>query len=99
MLERDRLCEVVWVEDPRARSTPPGSGALLYSRRKHKGLDEAGAMALAVQPVIFGAGLVALGHADAGVTGAAHATADVIRAGLFCLGTAPRPFRSSRRCS
>src|SRR5688572_5081863 len=38
---------------------------------------------------MFGAGLVALGHADAGVTGAAHATADVIRAGLWCLGTAP----------
>jgi phosphate acetyltransferase len=88
MLERDRLCEVVWVEDPRHDPRLQEVATLLYSRRKHKGVDEAGAMALAVQPVIFGAGLVALGHADAGVTGAAHATADVIRAGLFCLGTA-----------
>lgn len=88
ILERDQLCEVVWVEDPCHDPRLDEVAALLYSRRKHKGLDEVGAMALAAQPVMFGAGLVALGHADAGVTGAAHATADVIRAGLFCLGTA-----------
>jgi phosphate acetyltransferase len=88
MLERDHLCEVVWVDDPRLDPRIDEVAALLYSRRKHKGLDEVGAMALAAQPVMFGAGLVALGHADAGVTGAVHATADVIRAGLFCLGTA-----------
>jgi phosphate acetyltransferase len=52
-------------------------------------MSEAEALALAAEPVMFGAGLLALGHADAGVTGAAHATADVIRAGLYCLGTAP----------
>ncbi|MDO8349038.1 MAG: phosphate acyltransferase [Planctomycetota bacterium] len=89
MLERDGLCEVVWVEDPRAHPLLPEVAALLYHRRKHKGVDEVAALALAVQPIVFGAGLVALGHADAGVTGAAHATAEVIRAGLLCLGTAP----------
>ncbi|MEO6596057.1 MAG: phosphate acyltransferase [Planctomycetota bacterium] len=87
-LERDRLCEVVWVEDPREDPRLVDIAALIYRRRKHKGLDDVGAMALAVQPVMFGAGLIALGHADAGVAGARNATADVIRAGLYCLGTA-----------
>ena len=89
MLERDGLCEVVWVEDPRADARLAAVAALLHERRKQKGLSEAQARELAAQPVVFGAGLVALGHADAGVTGAAHATAEVIRAGLLCLGTAP----------
>lgn len=89
LLERDHLCDVVWVDDPATDPRLPEVARLLHERRKHKGLGEAEAQALAAQPVMFGAGLVALGHADAGVTGAAHATADVIRAGLFCLGTAP----------
>ena len=88
LLEADGLCEVVWVDDPQTDPRLPEVARLLHERRKHKGLGEAEARALAAQPVMFGAGLVALGHADAGVTGAAHATADVIRAGLFCLGTA-----------
>jgi phosphate acetyltransferase len=79
---------VVWVDDPSRDPRRHEVAQLLHSRRKHKGLSEAEALTLATQPVMFGAGLVALGHADAGVTGAAHATADVIRAGLFCLGTA-----------
>jgi phosphate acetyltransferase len=88
-LERDRLADVVWVEDPRRDPRLPAVAALLHERRRAKGLTEPQALELAAQPVMFGAGLVALGHADAGVTGAAHATANVIRAGLFCLGTAP----------
>lgn len=89
LLEADGLCDVVWVDDPKADPRLPEVARLLHERRKHKGLSEVDARTLAAQPVMFGAGLVALGHADAGVTGAAHATADVIRAGLFCLGTAP----------
>lgn len=88
LLEAQGLCEVVWVDDPRRDPRLPEVAKLLHTRRRHKGLGEAEAQALASQPVMFGAGLVALGHADAGVTGACHATADVIRAGLFCLGTA-----------
>ena len=88
-LEAEGLCEVIWVEDPAHDPRRSEVANLLLSRRRHKGLTAEAAHALAAQPVMFGAGLVALGHADAGVTGAAHATADVIRAGLFCLGTAP----------
>ncbi len=89
LLTRDGLCEVVWVEDPTRDRRLPEVARLLHERRRHKGLTEAEANTLAAQPAMFGAGLVALGHADGGVCGAAHATADVIRAGLFCLGTAP----------
>jgi phosphate acetyltransferase len=88
LLEREQLCQVIWVPDPAHDPRLPEVAQLLHERRRHKGLTEAEAHTLAAQPVMFGAGLVALGHADAGVTGAAHATADVIRAGLFCLGTA-----------
>ena len=89
LLERDKLCDVVWIDDPRRDPRLPEVALLLHERRKDKGLSEADARHLAAAPTMFGAGLLALGHADAGVTGAAHATADVIRAGLYCLGTAP----------
>lgn len=89
LLLRDRLADVVWVDDPARDPRCADVAQLLIERRRHKGLGADEARALAAQPLFFGAGLVALGHADAGVAGAAHATADVIRAGLFCLGTAP----------
>lgn len=83
------LAEVVWVEqpadDPRLRAV----ASHIHARRKAKGMSEAEALVLAKDPIFFAAGLVALGHADASVGGAIHATAHVIRAGLFCVGTAP----------
>ncbi|MBL8724964.1 MAG: phosphate acetyltransferase [Planctomycetes bacterium] len=89
LLQRDQLCEVVWVPEPAADARHAAVVELLLQRRGAKGLTAAAAATLASDPVVFGAGLVALGHADAGVTGAAHATAAVIRAGLHCIGTAP----------
>lgn len=88
-VEAEGLAEVVWVPDPSADPRFDEVAALVHERRKHKGVSEADASALAAQPLVFGAGLCALGHADCGVSGAAHATADVIRAGLTCLGTSP----------
>ncbi|MCK5944580.1 MAG: hypothetical protein KAI24_21510, partial [Planctomycetes bacterium] len=88
VIERERLGEVVWVEQPRAHPRFDAVAAHVLDRRKHKGVDEAKARELAAQPLVFGAGLCALGDADCGVSGAAHATPDVIRAGLTCLGTA-----------
>ena len=90
---RDRIVaeglgEVVWVDDPAADPRLDDVAGLVYGRRKHKGVTEEQARVLAAQPLVFGAALCALGHADCGVSGAAHATADVIRAGLTCLGTA-----------
>ena len=87
LLERDGLAQVVWVADPAADPRLPEVARHIHARRKHKGVDEVEAARLARDPNWFGASLIALGYADAGVTGAAHATADVIRAGLSCLGT------------
>lgn len=61
---------------------------LLLERRGNKGLQLAAAQELAKDPVMAGAAWVALGRADAMVGGAVAATADVIRAGLWCVGCA-----------
>jgi phosphate acetyltransferase len=88
-IEREGLGRVVWVDDPQSDSRFDEVAAHVLARRQHKGVTREQAHELAAQPLIFGAGLLALGHADCGVSGAAHSTADVIRAGLICLGTAP----------
>ena len=74
--------------DPTAHEHFDAVANHLHERRAHKGLDLEGARRQAAHPLWFGAGLVALGHAEASVAGAAHATADVIRAGLQMVGTA-----------
>ncbi len=87
-LERDGLAEIVWVEDP---ASDPRFGEVtrhILARRAKKGVDEAQARELAADRLYFAASLVALGHADASVAGAAHSTASVIRAGIHCVGTA-----------
>jgi phosphate acetyltransferase len=61
----------------------------LRSRRPEKIRDGVHAIELATEPLNFGAGLVALGEADACIGGAVHSTADVIRSALWAIGTAP----------
>jgi phosphate acetyltransferase len=63
--------------------------AHIHRLRGPKGVTEAGAAALAADPLYFAASLIALGHADAGVAGSVAATPKVIRAGIHCLGMAP----------
>ena len=62
---------------------------LLRERRPDRVRDGVHALDLAADPLRFGAGLVALGEADACVAGAAHPTADVLRAALWAIGLAP----------
>ncbi len=88
LLERERWCQVVWIDDPAQHRHFPDVAEHLYHRRRHKGVDAVQAAAMARDRLNFAAGLVALGHADGAVSGAASATADVIRAGLHGLGTA-----------
>lgn len=85
------LCEVVWVEDPASHDLRPAVADHILARRRAKGMTPEGAQELAKDPLHFAAGLVALGHADGAVSGAAHSTASVIRAGLTCLGAKPAP--------
>jgi phosphate acetyltransferase len=76
-------------EDPTTHPEFENVAGHLHQRRRAKGLDLDRARQLARDPLWFGAGLVALGHADLSVAGAATATGDVIRAGLQMVGTAP----------
>jgi phosphate acetyltransferase len=89
-LATDRLARVTLLErrvtaDPRLERV----AQLLAERGPHKVRDAAHARELAADPVRFAAGLVALGEADAAVAGAATPTADVLRAALWAIGTAP----------
>ncbi len=61
----------------------------LRARRPDRVRDGVHALDLAADPVRFGAGLVALGEAEACVAGAVHPTADVLRAALWAIGLAP----------
>jgi len=75
----------------RAPASDPSLAAvadLLAARKPDKVRGRAAGLALAQDPLRFAAGLVALGEADATVGGAAHTTADVMRAALWAVGPA-----------
>ena len=61
----------------------------LRARRPDRVRDGVEALDLASDPLNFAAGLVALGEADACVAGAVRPSADVVRAALWAIGTAP----------
>lgn len=84
-LVRAELIRAPDADDPRVGRV----AAHLLARRAHKGLREEEAARLARDPLYFADGLVALGDADGCVAGAVHTTGDVIRAALWCIGTAP----------
>jgi len=75
--------------DPAADARLGRIAGLLRERRPDRVRDGIHALDLAADPLRFGAGLVALGEADACVAGAAHPTADVLRAALWAIGLAP----------
>ncbi len=74
------------VRDPRVGRV----AELLRDRKPEKAGSMDDARRLASDPVRFAAGMVALGMADAAVAGCTCPTADVIRAGLWAIGTAPK---------
>jgi len=76
--------------DPAHDSRLTAVAELLRNRRPDKVHDAIHALDLAAEPLLFSAGLVALGEADAAVAGAVHTTADVIRAALWAVGADPR---------
>jgi phosphate acetyltransferase len=61
----------------------------LYENRKHRGLSLDAAELAVSDPLLFAALLVKIGIADAGVAGSLATTANVIRAGLYGIGTEP----------
>jgi phosphate acetyltransferase len=60
-----------------------------YSLRKHKGLSKKDAEREMTEPLKFGAMMVRLNKADGMVGGAAHATADMLRAAITIIKTKP----------
>ncbi|HEY7876581.1 MAG TPA: phosphate acetyltransferase [Gemmatimonadaceae bacterium] len=62
--------------------------AHLLARRAPAGLTRDGAESLVNDPLVFADCLVALGEVDGCVAGAAHTTADVLRAALWAVGPA-----------
>jgi phosphate acetyltransferase len=98
-LARDNVLQPVLIGEPgsdvphelevlRPADSPllPEFVSALYKRRRGKGLTEAQAAELAQQPLYFAALMVAEGHADGCVAGAATTTADVVRAAIQVIG-------------
>ena len=75
--------------DPRTSPKLGACAALLHARGAAKGMTADEALALAADPQYFAALLVRAGEADGSVSGAAHSTADTLRAALKCIGPAP----------
>lgn len=75
--------------DPAADPRLPRVAQFLRGRRPDRVRDGVHALDLAAIPLYFGAALVGLGEADGLVAGACCPTADVIRAALWAVGTAP----------
>jgi phosphate acetyltransferase len=61
----------------------------LYTLRQHKGMDRSAARRFVQDPLYFAALMVRAGEADGSVAGAVRTTADVLRAAIWCVGTAP----------
>jgi phosphate acetyltransferase len=92
-LRRDGIAEPILLGGPGiAPANHPRLGDVaqhLRERRPDRVIDGVHALDLASDPVNLGAGLVALGEAHGCVAGAIRPTAEVIRAGLWAIGTAP----------
>jgi phosphate acetyltransferase len=102
MLASEGLCTPVLVEAAGMGPVPNGVELVrpsrdpraerfaqqLFERRRNKGLDLAAARAKALEPLIFAGLLLASDDCDGAVAGSEAATPDVLRAGLWTLGTA-----------
>ena len=75
--------------DPTASELAEGYAAALAERRADKGMSLDEARMLVRDELYFGVMMVYLGDADGMVSGACHATADVLRPSLQILKTAP----------
>lgn len=75
--------------DPHTSSKREGYADKLYELRKHKGMTPEKALQTIDDVIYFGTMAVKTGDADGMVTGACHATSDVLRASLQILKTAP----------
>ncbi len=99
-LAAEGLCEPVLVDADGRVDVPAGVEALvprrdgrleefaqqLFERRKHRGMTLEEARERVLDPLVYGAFLVARGDCHGGVAGSVAATAEVLRAGLQVIG-------------
>lgn len=81
--------DLLIVHDPVTDSRREEFAATLFELRRAKGMTEAEAAVAVLDPLMFGALMVRTGQADGLVAGAVSTTADVLRAAIRCVGTAP----------
>jgi phosphate acetyltransferase len=81
--------DAVIVVDPAHDERRDAFAQRLVALRAHRGMDRATALAMSADPLVFGALLVREGGAHGCVAGAVSTTAAVLRAALWCVGTAP----------
>ncbi len=74
------------VIDPEESGLLDELAAFYFERRRARGVTEDEARRAALSPVLFGTLMVAAGHADGCVAGAATATGDVLRSALHTVG-------------
>ena len=80
--------EGISVADPAKADTLGKYAQEFFDLRKHKGITESQARETVLSPLFFGAMMVRNGLADGSVAGANNTTADVLRAGIHCIGLA-----------
>ncbi len=84
-----RNLEGARIIDPKTSDLREEFATKLYELRKHKGMTPEDALAKMDDALYFGVMMVKCGQADGMVSGACHATADVLRPCLQILKTAP----------
>jgi phosphate acetyltransferase len=75
--------------DPATSEHTKKYAALLYDRRKARGMTQMEAQEIARKPLYFASLMVAAGDADGSVGGVVNTTADTVRAALQAVGPAP----------
>ncbi len=80
----------VSIVDPAASPHLDRYAQIYLERRKSRGATLEEAQAAARKPLYFANLMVAAGHADGSVGGAANTTAETVRAALHCIGLAPQ---------
>ena len=76
------------IADPATSPLTAQVAQTYFELRRHKGVTQDMADTQALDPLVFAAMLVRLGHADGTVGGAIHTTSDTVRAALQVIGKA-----------
>ncbi|MFY0597065.1 MAG: phosphate acetyltransferase [Cognatishimia sp.] len=79
-------CEGVQVHDPLTSELTASFAAEYHNLRKHKGVDEAKALATVQSPAVYAAMLVRLGHATGTLGGAVLTTGEIVRSAIQVIG-------------